>query len=163
MFKKGLQPITHLSFEDTLAVSQTIVGRFEGDLAEDVVAAGIEAFVTPLKALNEEFAEELRKYDSKEIEFKTLEAARTRGNLFIRQIIAKVLGEYNQMTEEDAETRETVLKPLMEQVERVRQARKNRRTLQEIDPETGEEIETETPPALQPEPTETQEVEAALN
>ena len=152
IFPRGIRPITRLPFEDKLAVSQTIVGRLEGDLADRAAAAGIEEHVARLKSLNEDFAEELRKTVARETGFDALEAARTRGNLFVRQIVAKTLGEYTQVTEEDAERRAAVLKPLLDQVERLRQARRARRAIHEVDPDTGEEIPSVTEEGVIPHP-----------
>ena len=124
IFPEGVMAVTRLPFEEKLAVTQAIIGRLTGDLAEDVAALGIEGFVKRLEALNEEFAEELEKSKTKEIDFHELEAARNRGNLFVRQIIAKTLGEYNRDSEEDNTQRDAVLGSILEQVERSRQGRR---------------------------------------
>ena len=97
-----------------------------------------------LISLNQEFNAELEKSTKKELQFEELEAARERGNLFVRQVVAVTLGSHYQETEEAAEKREKLLNPILDQCERVRQARKGRRKAQDIDPETGEELVEET-------------------
>lgn len=60
-----------------------------------MAALGIEGFVKRLETLYEEFAEVLEKSKTKEIDFREVEAARNRGNLFVRQIIVKTMGNTN--------------------------------------------------------------------
>ena len=52
-------------------------------------------------------------------------------------------GTYDEMTEEAREKRQSILSPILDQAERVRQARKGRRNPQDVDPDTGEEIPEE--------------------
>ena len=57
--------------------------------------------------------------------------------------MAVTLGTYDEMTEEAQEKRQTILSPILDQAERVRQARKGRRNPQDVDPDTGEELSEE--------------------
>ena len=96
-----------------------------------------------LEALNIQFKTQLTKSKSKEIDYDELEAARDRGNLFIRRIAAVILGTFHEETEEAAKKRQALLSPFLEQADRVRLLRKGRRLPQDIDPETGDEVPVE--------------------
>ena len=72
-----------------------------------------------------------------------LEAARDKGNLNVRRIVTLALAENHEETDEAVELTQKLLHPILDQCERVRHARKGRRPLQDVDPETDEEIPEE--------------------
>ena len=55
-------------------------------------------------------------------------------------IIARLKGDLK----EEAEKRRALVDPILEQVERIRQARKGRQSAPDVDPDTGEELPEET-------------------
>ena len=155
-FPDGVKPITTLPFEEQLAHNTAIAERFEGDLKQDVIEADIGRFAKRLSSLNAAFRSELDKPETKEIDFGALEAAREQGNLNIRTLVAVILSEYRDKAGEAAENGEAaevgeadkvgeaLLKPILDQCERIRQARKGRRPIQDVDPDTGEELPQES-------------------
>jgi hypothetical protein len=140
VFPEGVKPIITLSFENQLAVNDTIIASFKGDLKEAVAVAGISSYADRLETLNEAFRLELEKFPRKETGYDAIDAADWRGNLFIRRIAAVILGTFHQETAEAAKQRAALLGPILEQGERVRQNRKGRRAPQDVDPETGNEV-----------------------
>ena len=142
LFPEGVQPIITLPFEEQLVRNQTILDRLtdESDLAKDAGTTNLTPFIEELLELNNRFKDQLDKSKTKEIGYDTLEAARDQGNLHIRQIAAVVLGTYYRTTTDDAEKRQALLTPFLEQAERISQARKGRRGPQDIDPDSGEEL-----------------------
>ena len=140
LFPEGVVPLIRLPFEEQLATNTTIVERLTGDLAEDAKTANIVPFVSQLGTLNAAFAGELDQQRAKEIEYDVVQSAADRGNLFVRRIVAVVLGTYNGETDEDAAARKALLTPILEQCERVRSLRKGRRKAADVDPETGDEL-----------------------
>ena len=143
LFPEGVQPIITLPFEEQLVKNQTIIDRLSGDLDEAVAVTNLPPYVTQLESLNTEFRDQLAKSKSKEISYDTLEAARDEGNLYIRRIVALILGTFNDVTDTDAENRRALLAPFLEQADRIRRTRKGRRSPLDVDPETGEEQVTE--------------------
>ena len=140
LFSEGVRPIITLPFEEQLAVNATIAGRLTGDLQQDAAAAGVERFVSTLTSLNEAFGVELEKSTRREVDFSALDAARDKGNLFVRQIVAVVLGAYYQDDDAAAVRRRALLGPILKQRDLVRQARKGHRKAQDVDPNTGEDL-----------------------
>lgn len=140
VFPGGVRPITVLPFEEQLVANGNIIGRFHGDLEDDVVTSGILPYAAALKRLNEAFKDELAKCQKKEIDYAKLDAAKARGNLFVRQIVAVTIGSYYEDNEGAARKRRALLTPLLDQIARVKQARKGRRAPRDIDPVTGDEI-----------------------
>ncbi len=140
VFPEGIRPIITLTFENQLTVNDTIVARFKGDLKDAVAAAGIQSYADQLDTLNEAFRIELEKYPRKETGYDAIEAADARGNLFIRRIAAVILGTFHQETAEAAERGAALIRPILEQGERVRQNRKARKSARDVDPETGMEV-----------------------
>ena len=143
-FPNGVKPIINLPFEEQYAHNFSIVKRFKTDLKDDVAEADIQRLADRLAALNSAFRAELDKSDRKEIDFSVLEAAREEGNLNLRKLVALVLTEYREDNQASAEAGEALLRPVLEQVARLRQIRKARRNPQDIDPDTGDEISDET-------------------
>jgi hypothetical protein len=58
----------------------------------------------------------------------------------MKRLVALIIGTYHQDTKEAEERRNTLLGPIHEQCERMRQGRKGRRPAEDVDPETGDEI-----------------------
>ena len=141
LFVEGVHPIIVLPFEEQLMMNTELLKRLNGDLADAADKAGVKNYVDKLVEHNTEFRTELAKKSDKEIEFNALEAARSRGNLYLRQIVALVLGIHHQITPEAAEARKALLTPILEQCDRIRQARKGRRSPPDVDPDTGEELQ----------------------
>ena len=77
------------------------------------------------------------------IEIRGLEAARDQGNLNIRTIVTVTLSEFRNESADGARPGHQILQPILEQCDRVRQARKGRRPIQDVDPNTGEELAEE--------------------
>ena len=92
------------------------------------------------RGASQSFAVELEQSQPQEVSAEALEAARYRGNLFIRQIAAVILGTFYRETEDDAAIRQSLLKPFLEQINRVQKSRKSRRQPQDIDPNTGMDV-----------------------
>ena len=144
IFPEGVRPVVTLPFEEQLAVNDDIIFQLREDLAEMVADAGVASYVERLVPLNEAFRSELDNSKSKEIDFNRLDVAKTKGIFFVRRIAAIILGTYWEETPEAVEAQRALLAPILEQCERVRQARKGRRAPRDIDPQTGEEIDDAT-------------------
>jgi hypothetical protein len=140
LFPEGVHPITTLPFEEQLVKNQTIIDRLNGDLGDAVATTHIGPYVARLESLNDQFRAQLDQSQTQEITYEEVEAARDRGNLYVRQIAAVVLGNFHQDTEEAAGERQALLKPFLDQAERIRRSRKGRRAPQDVDPETGDEV-----------------------
>jgi hypothetical protein len=145
IFPEGLKPIVFLSFENQLSMSEIVLARFKGepekgDLHEAAAVSGITSYVEQLGELNDKFRDELEKFARKETSYDVIEAAESRGNRFMKRLVALIIGTYHQETKEAEERRNTLLGPINEQCERMRQGRKGRRPAQDVDPETGDEI-----------------------
>ena len=143
VFPNGVHPIITLPFEEQLMVNETVIAMLKGELKTEAALAGIEGFVEHLEELNDAFSDELENFETKEIDFSVLEAARDKGNLNLRTIVAVTLVEYREATGEKAQEGHKLLKPIFDQGDRLRQARKGRRPIQDVDPDTGEELPDE--------------------
>ncbi|MBN2529442.1 MAG: hypothetical protein JXR76_23845 [Deltaproteobacteria bacterium] len=144
IFPEGVHAIITLPFEDQLVMNESIISRLQGEFAGDAATTGITPFVERLASLNAQFRVELEKTSEKEIAWNTIAAAADKGNLYLRQITAIVLGNYYEDTPEAAQMRKALLSPIVEQCDRVRLARKGRRPAKDVDPNTGEELENES-------------------
>ena len=137
LFPQGVKPVVSLPFEDQLAMNDAILARLKGDLTKAAESAAVGRFATRLQALNDTFRDELTKSGAKEIDYKELAAARDRGNLNLRHYAAAVIAAYPPESGDGQQ--EALLRPILEQSERTRQLRRDRRPPRDIDPETGEE------------------------
>jgi hypothetical protein len=140
VFPEGVHSIITLPFEEQLIRNQSIIDRLTGDLGDAVAVTNIGPYVARLESLNNEFRAELGRSASREISYDELEAARDKGNLLVREIVAVIIGTFHRDSDEDSETRQALLQPFLEQADRVRRARKGRRPPRDVDPETGDEV-----------------------
>ena len=143
LYPQGAHPIVILPFEEQLVANDTIVSRLTGDLASEAWEASIYHFVEQLSTLNNQFRGELERRAPKEVEFSVLAAARRRGNLFLRRIIAIALGTYHQEDDASRAALNDLVTPILDQCRRVQNARKGRRTPPDVDPVTGRELVSE--------------------
>lgn len=159
IFPQGVVDITHLSFEEELAVVRERLETLQGELADDVAALGIAEAVDYLENLADAFAKALRfTADGPLLTFDQLAAARTRAHHAWLATLATILGQFPTDHDDDLAARSDLLEPVRRHDEALARAFKRRSTIVDVDPDTGLELDPDldsaplptTPAATEP-------------
>jgi hypothetical protein len=134
----GLQAITQLPFVEELSELDRINTALDGDLAGTVEKLGSIKLVKRLTKLTSEFRAELETEPATRIIFDQVRAARARGQRNMLQAVAIIIGRYHGDSQEHVSKRDILLSPIMRQSDEIGAYMKSRRTILDVDPETGE-------------------------
>ncbi|MEM9456823.1 MAG: DUF6261 family protein [Myxococcota bacterium] len=138
VFPEGAVAITSMSYVEQSREVHSILGLLQGELSEQVAALGLGAFVSRLATLNAEFSEALDADPSPEVTRDQVRAAKATGQLNLVGALAMILGRHWRSTDEDVEARRTLLRPITTQNEAIRSYLRQRRSVQDVDPTTGQ-------------------------
>jgi hypothetical protein len=138
-YPSGPAGITSKSFEEELAAVQELLGRFgtDGDLATYVKDLSLQPFVQELELRATEFEAALRKAGAAEVAFGKVKEADALAQERLAQLVVKIAGMFNTQEPEHVQARRDLLGPIMEQNQRIGEARKRRRPIGDVDPTTG--------------------------
>lgn len=131
----GASAVTTLPFEDELNAVQGMLADLDGQpgLAE---AAGVSHLIERLRTLTPAFEAELNKTKTI-VEFKQVEAAQARMQTALMLLVAQLIATWG----DDPPALSRAFAPIDFQCSRVRALRSSRRTVRDVDPESGEEID----------------------
>lgn len=133
----GAKAVTALPFEDELSAVKEILSDLDaaGDLA---ARAGVAHLVAALTALVPPFEAELAK-QAAVVDYKQVEAQHAVMQRAVMVLLAQIIA--NHPAPDQAAALGTMLAPLTDQFERVRELRRRRRTVTDVDPESGAELD----------------------
>lgn len=143
----GAEGITKLRHPEQLVAVQQLLGRCSdaNDLLPYVQKLGLAPLVERLRELCVRFEAALRNPSAGETTWDKLKAANFEAQERLAELVGKITGTFNLRTAEHIQARRDLLSPIMQQEERIAEARKQRRPLTDVDPNTGEPVVT--PPA----------------
>jgi hypothetical protein len=124
---EGVFAITSLPYVDELSATQKLLAMLQGPLAGTVTELGLGRQVGQLAALLPQYEAGLNGTGALAVTFAPVRTSRQRGQRYLREIVALVLGRYNR--DEDPEHRSArahLLTPLLKQVEAARALRGRR-------------------------------------
>lgn len=135
----GVAAVTTLPFEDELDQVKEMLADLDaaGDLAAQ---AGVSTFVEQLRALAPIFEAELIRYPAV-VEHKAVQAAQSQMQRALAVLIGQLVAAMPQPEDERALIE--ALTPLRRQFDRVRELRRRSKTVMDVDPVSGVEIEEE--------------------
>lgn len=155
-FPQGVRAITHRTFEEQLSIMETMMVSLKGDFAAQVALLHLDRPIERLGRLIELFRKELEQEKTVEVTFDQVRAIRDDLHEQVCKVVVAVLFSLNDDHHRGArKQRERLFAPLLDQQERVAEARRRNRVPTDVDPETGEEVlmDAEDPAALvEPEP-----------
>lgn len=150
----GVFAVTSLPVVEQLAAVENIVSKLEGPQAATVAELGLQRQAGRLSGLVPVYREAIESAMKERITFPEVRAARRQGQRHLLALISMVLGAYpspDDPAHQDA--REALLGPIAEQNEAVRAYLRGRRSVRDIDPDTGDlDPDPGTPEAGAPEP-----------
>lgn len=136
VFPAGVFAVTTMQSADKAAEVSRIVDLLQGPLAPQVAHFGLTYLVERLATTNDAYRDAL--YVDEPVDFATVREAREQGQDMTRQIVAQVMGMYPLDTPEHLAARDRLLGSIMQQDAAVREYRRSRRSVPDVDPDSGD-------------------------
>lgn len=142
-FPEGAAAVINQAFEDELSTLEQMNKLLAKMRASHVEPLGHGAVVDRIADLTVEYAEALEAPKTRKLDFKNVRAMRLQGQEHMLRVAAKIVGQFNGESPGDAETRQKLMLPIVEQNERIGDYYRRRRQVPDIDPDTGEDVPTD--------------------
>lgn len=138
LFPAGVGAITTANYVEELAEAERIVGILQSPKWAQVVSdLGLNRRVAKLSALTQKYRSALGG-KANPIIFDQIKEAREKGQNFLLQTVAIILGLHPSDSEADIQARTELMGPILAQNEAIRLYLKARRAVPDVNPETGE-------------------------
>ncbi len=145
-FPRGARAITQLSFEQQLAVMQTMIKEFRSTLSDAVDKIGMGSDVEHFETLVSAFRDEMAIVHGPVTTWDEVVAMRHLLHEATSMAKIQVLAAFSDLDDKEAiAEREWILEPLRDQEARVLERQRRRRRPANVNPETGEELDGELP------------------
>lgn len=144
LFLNGYSKVTQTPYDVQLGLVDNLLDHLEGDLDAHVVTLGMERHVQNLRDLNEQFRIELDAENGRPFNFKQVEAQRDALREAIGHVIIAVFFTLRLPTPENTALLSVIFEPLQTQTKAVSDAYRAKRRARDVNPKTGEELETDT-------------------
>jgi hypothetical protein len=138
LFPAGLQAVTTLPYVDELNAVDAIVGKLQGTYAALAGEIGLGRLVKRLAKLAAEYRAAQEASAPSGPRFDDVRAARAEGQERLLQAVAMILGAYPKSSKEHLAARGALLDPILKQNEAIRQYLRARRSVEDVNPDTGE-------------------------
>ncbi len=127
LYPYGVAAVTSLPFVDQVAAVEAMVDKMQNGLQSTVETLGLQAKLSQLSTLIAEYRD-LVNEGSSVVNFTDVRAARSRGQLYLREIIAIIIGHYyNSEDPAHNQARDALLAPILEQLDELRRITRSRR------------------------------------
>jgi hypothetical protein len=138
IYPAGVQEVTSLAFVLELAAVDDIVRLLQSkELAPVVKELGLGRLSKRLADLAVAYRAAIEAPSETTLVFGDVRAARIEGQDRLLQAVAMVIGKYHGRAAEDVAARDDLLGPILAQNEAIGAALRGRRTVVDVDPETG--------------------------
>lgn len=144
LYPNGVTAITQQSFEDQLESVVHLLKKCDDDrgLSDDIRLLGLEDRITQIKALTSQLRVELEKKPQAEVTWDKVRAAQLEGHERYVGNVALVIGTFWRRTQEHTDLREELLSEANRQSKIISDSRRRKVPVLDVDPETGEEIDS---------------------
>lgn len=143
LFLRGYSSVTRSAYDIQLGLVDNILDTLEIDLAPHVQILGLERHVQNLRDLNEQFRIELDAENGRPFTFAPVEAQRNALREAIAHVIVAIFHDLRLPTPENTALLSTIFEPLETQTRAVSDAYRAKRRVRDIDPLTGEELDSD--------------------
>jgi hypothetical protein len=137
-FPRGVQAVTQATFVDELSAVQGILAQLQGPHKETVKDLGLTRYATRLTKLAKDYEAALKATPEKGVDYSQVRAARQRAHEFLLEAVAMVVGRYPLTTDKHVAARQKLLGPILQQNAAISVYLRSRRTVEDVDPTTGE-------------------------
>ena len=149
LFPDGVQAVTNLGYIEKLAAVDDAVKLLQGALAPQVASLGLGRLVKRLAQHALDYHEALEAPPVSILAWDRVRAARAECQGMLLEAISIILGAHHDRSEAGSAARFKLLEPILVQNEAIGVYLRSRRTVDDVDPETGAE---EPKPADKAEP-----------
>ncbi len=142
LFASGVLHLIHLPFIEQRERTEAWLDRLQTDFSADIITLDLTALIERLQDINTRFGQLLDKHADRrqDLSYEEVRKADNAGQLHLLQVVADIVGRYNGQKPDDDEERARLLGPILQQQQTMIDARRRRRTLRDVNPDTGEEI-----------------------
>lgn len=137
IFPTSVFAVTSLPFIDELAAVDDIVGLLKGELAAVAKDLGLGRLVKRLADLAGEYRDALDTPPASLVAWGQVRAARAEGQGRLLEAVAIIVGKHHLRTPEGTAARTALLDPILKQNEAIGQYLRARRTVADVNPDTG--------------------------
>lgn len=153
LFPNGLTAVTQATFPEELAQLQRIIARLQSARWSTVVQElGLARRLTRLVQLESRYAAAIAAPVAA-VTFADVRNIRATGQTLMLQAVAMILGLHPSESAADIAAREELLAPILRQNEAIRVYLRNRRSVEDVNPDTGEVIPASGATPVAPDPT----------
>jgi hypothetical protein len=145
LFPVSVHAVTSLPFIDELAAVDDIVRLLKGELGPAVKEFGLGRLVKRLADLAVQYRDALEAPPPSLIDWGKVRAGRSEGQGLLLEAVSIIVGKHHKRTPEGTEARLSLLAPILKQNEAIGQYLRVRRTVDDVDPETGAEVPSNKP------------------
>lgn len=150
IFPVSVFAVTSLPYVEELAAVDDIVRLLKGELAPAVKELGLGRLAKRLADLAGAYRDALDTPPPSLVAWGRVRAARAEGQGMLLEAVAIIVGKYHRRTPEGAGERALLLAPILRQQEAVAQYLKARRTVADVNPETGTDEPVVSGPVVDP-------------
>lgn len=141
LFPEGAAAVVHAAYPEQAAECESVLSKLQREYADDVRAAGIEPYVERMAVLTPEYVSLVKAYDTGDgVTSDQVRAAREQGQENLLVALVKVLGHYADPTPQNLQARAELLAPFRFHTEAIRRYYRSRRSVRDVDPDTGDEL-----------------------
>ena len=138
IFPQGVQAVIQLPYVEQLSAMDAILESLKGKkLASLVADLGLTRNVKLLAKQVAEYRVALESPAPESIAWERVRVARATGQDLLLQAVAMILAKYRTSSAEDVAARNALLGPVLVQNEAIRLYLRNRRSVQDVNPDTG--------------------------
>ena len=139
LFPGGVLSSIRLSFIEALAELERILQLIDGKHKARLKELALEWLAVRVRPLYESFRAVVREHKEAALDYGELRAALAKGQNYLLRAVACVYGCYNSDSADDIAARKRFLHEIFKQNDAIAKHRRGRRSVPDIDPETGEE------------------------
>lgn len=146
-FPRGVQAITQATHVEQLSLVDALLSEIKAKHTDAVKELGLGSFTQRIGKLNEQYREAQRQTPADVVDFSEVRAARQRGQELLLEVVVMIAGRFPLGTSAHVGARQALLGPVFRQHEAIRSYLRLRRSVPDVNPETGED---EAPGAGEP-------------
>ncbi len=139
VFARGVVNITRQSHVQQFESMETILEIFDTELVHEVAALNLEDWVERIRELTGEYGAELGRHKVKGISYSDIRDAETECQERLCQLVARVMGDFNDRSDAHSQVRSRLLAPIVMQDNAIADANRRSRRVADLDPDTGVE------------------------
>ena len=140
LFPGGVVESISLSFVEEMVEVDRILDLVEGKYKQQLADLALATWGEDLRELSEQFRAVIRERKEATLDYGDVRAARSKGQEYLLRTVALIIGRHAGVGDADVSARNRLLGPILAQDDAIGAHRRSRRTVPDIDPQTGQEL-----------------------